>query len=362
MEQIKICRAFCGEIAEPPVRYGCGHINETYVFRDANGRRFILQKINTDVFRDPDGLMENIVRVTAFLRAKIAARGGNPDRETLTVVPTHDGAPYLRDPNGGCWRVYPFIEDTISYQTVDQPEVFEAAAEAFGQFQRDLADFPAAQLHETIPHFHDTPDRYRQLADAASRDPMGRLQTAAPEWAFAQARGAGCGTIVNAIAAGTVPLRVTHNDTKLNNILMDAHTGAAVCIIDLDTIMPGSALYDFGDSIRFGASTAAEDEPDLGRVHFDLALFAAYARGFLRKVGDCLTAEEIALLPESARLMTLECGMRFLADYLNGDTYFHTAYPTHNLVRARTQFRLVAEMEEQAGKMAETVAAICAAR
>ena len=346
MEQIKICRAFCGEISEPPMRYGCGHINETYVFRDGGGRRFILQKINTDVFRDPDGLMENIVRVTAFLRTKIAARGGNPDRETLTVVPTHDGAPYLRDPDGGCWRVYPFIEDTISYQTVDQPEVFEAAAEAFGQFQRDLADFPAAQMHETIPHFHDTPDRYRQLADAASRDPMGRLQTAAPEWAFAQARGAGCGTIVNAIAAGTVPLRVTHNDTKLNNVMLDARTRRALCVIDLDTVMPGLAAYDFGDSIRFGASTGAEDERDLARIAMDLGLYETFTRGFVRACGE-MNAAERESLPFGAKIMTLECGLRFLTDYLDGDHYFSIARPAHNLDRARTQIRLVEDMENK---------------
>lgn len=355
-----ICREFLPDgVIHSVNRYGCGHINETYVFScqtaDAQNTRYILQKINTAVFRDPIGLMENICRVTSFLRTKIAARGGDPNRETLTVLPTRAGAAFFRAPDNSCWRVYPFIENTVSYQSVEQPQLFETAARAFGQFQCDLADFPAAELHETIPHFHDTPSRYRDLIFAADSDPAGRRAAVAPELAFARARAADCAVITDAINAKRVPLRVTHNDTKLNNILMDARTNAAVCIIDLDTIMPGSALYDFGDSIRFGASSAAEDEPDLSRVYMKAELFEAYVRGFLAGTAGRLTETEIRLLPMSAKLMTLECGMRFLTDYLNGDTYFHTTYPGQNLDRARTQFKLVADMEAQMDRMAEIV-------
>lgn len=342
--------------AEP---FGCGHINETYaVYCKAENlppKRYIVQKINTNVFRNPDQLMDNILRVTAFLRDKIQAAGGDPSRETLTVVPTRDGQPYYRAADDSCWRAYIFIEHAVSYQTVEAPDLFYNAAKAFGHFQKLLADFPAATLHETIPQFHDTAKRFRDFSDAVARDRCGRLKDVLPEVEQVRTRAADCAVITDAIAAGEVPLRVTHNDTKLNNILMNPDTHESVCIIDLDTIMPGSALYDFGDSIRFGASSAAEDEKDLSRVFMRPELFESYTRGFLSEVGDALTDAEIRLLPFSAKLMTMECGMRFLADYLDGDTYFHTTYEGQNLDRARTQLKLVADMEQKMDEMNEIV-------
>ena len=344
-------------------RFGCGHINETYAvyckFEIKPPVRYILQKINTNVFRDPDGLMQNILGVTEYLREQIIAQGGDPLRETLTVVPTIDGKPYYRDENGDCWRAYVFIENAITYQTVERPELFYEAACAFGRFQKTLAGYPANTLHDTIPQFHDTAKRFRDFVAAVERDKCGRLAQVADEVNFIRAREADCSVVVDAIARGEVPLRVTHNDTKLNNIMMDPETDKSVCIVDLDTIMPGSALYDFGDSIRFGASSAAEDEKDLDKVYMKPELFESYTRGFLSEVGDCLTEGEKKLIAFSAKLMTLECGMRFLTDYLDGDVYFHTTYEGQNLDRARTQLKLVADMEQKRAIMEEIVARYC---
>lgn len=327
--------------------YGEGHINRTYLVT-TDRCRYILQRMNTSVFRDPDGLMKNICAVTEYLRGR--------GKETLEVIPTTDGAPYLA--GTGCYRVYRFIEHTVSRQTVDSPDTFRRVGYAFGEFQGDLAGFDARILTETIPHFHDTPKRYRDFLTAYEADALGRSRTAGPEIAFVLAHKDTYGTITDALADGSLPLRVTHNDTKLNNILLDETTGAARAIIDLDTVMPGSLLYDFGDSIRFGASSAAEDEKNLDLVHFVPLLFAAYAEGYLGAVRASITDRELALLPTGAYMMTVECGMRFLADYLSGDTYFATKYPEHNLVRARTQFRLAAEMESTAPQLNEIVARI----
>lgn len=353
---------FCGTpfFAE---RYGCGHINETYAVycksETQAPRRYILQRINTNVFRDPEGLMNNILAVTAYLREQITANGGDPRRETLTVIPTVDGGAFHREENGKCWRVYEFVENTVTYQSVERPELFYEAARAFGRFQKLLANFPADTLCETIPHFHDTAKRFRDFEEAVQRDTCGRLAQVLPEVEFIRARKADCSVVTDAIAKGEVPLRVTHNDTKLNNIMMDPETGAGVCIVDLDTIMPGSALYDFGDSIRFGASSAAEDEKNLDQVYMKPELFEAYTKGFLSETGDRLTDGEKRLLAFSAKLMTLECGMRFLADYLDGDVYFHTTYEGQNLDRARTQLKLVADMEAKRALMEEIVARYC---
>ncbi|MEE1296899.1 MAG: aminoglycoside phosphotransferase family protein [Bifidobacterium sp.] len=326
--------------------YGEGHINATYVVGTAPGdgaesageagpacavRRYILQRMNTLAFPDTAALMRNIELVTGFLR--------DQGQETLELVPTRGGASWLDDATGA-WRVYRFIEGTRSYNLVDDPEVFRRAGAAFGAFQGRLAGFDASLLTETIARFHDTPARYQAFLDAVARDPLGRADGVRDEIAFYTARAGQYDAIVRALADGTIPLRVTHNDTKLNNILMDAQSGEPRAIIDLDTVMPGSLLYDFGDSIRFGASTALEDEPDLDKVHFSLPLFRAYAEGFLGAVGDGVTDGEAAMLPLASRMMTMECGMRFLADYLVGDEYFAIAYPEHNLVRARTQIKL----------------------
>lgn len=326
-------------------RYGSGHINDTFCVTLENGRRYILQRINTGIFTDPDGLMENICRVTAYLRRKIEEAGGDPERETMNVVATAAGKPWYADTDGGAWRVYVFVEGTVCLQAVESPADFYESARAFGHFQRLLADYPAATLHEAIARFHDTANRYRLFEAAVQADACGRAAQVAPEIAFVRARREDCSRMVDWLAEGRLPLRVTHNDTKLNNILMDEKTRKGICIIDLDTVMPGLAANDFGDSIRFGANNSSEDERDLGKVQFSLPLFETYTDGFLGAAGEALTSFEKETLPWGARLMTLECGIRFLTDYLEGDHYFKTGRPGQNLDRCRTQFKLVSDME-----------------
>ncbi len=340
--------ALIGDIVEI-VPYGEGHINLTLLVT-TTARRYIMQRMNTFVFRDTERLMANICAVTAHL----AAQG----IETLTVIPTKDGRSYLDAGDAGRYRVYDFIENTVSYQTVTNAAVFTAAGRAFGEFQRQLADFDASTMTETIPHFHDTPRRYARFLEVLREDKLGRADECRAEIDFILAHADTYARVTEGLKDGSVPLRVTHNDTKLNNILMDADTGLARAIIDLDTVMPGSMLYDFGDSIRFGASTAAEDEKDLDLVHFSLPLFTAYAEGFLPAVRKSITPREAELIPYSGYLLTIECGMRFLTDYLEGDVYFSTKYPGHNLVRARTQLKLASEQEQAFSAMAAEVARI----
>ena len=341
-------------VEDSVARYGNGHINETYLVQSQH--RYILQRINTSIFKKPEDVMENISAVTAHLKEKIVAAGGDPFRETLNLVPTRGGKPFYTAPDGSAYRLYYFIEDAVSLDKADTPEIFAESAHAFGKFQRMLADFPAEKLHEVIPNFHDTGDRLRQFREALARDEKGRAASVQTEIDFVLSH-ADCVTrVTDAMAEGSVPLRVTHNDTKLNNVMLDAKTYKGVCVIDLDTVMPGSMLYDFGDSLRFGASTAAEDETDLDKVWFDLDYFEAYTKAFIEEVGDTMTAKERELLPFSALLLTLECGMRFLADYLNGDTYFRIHREHHNLDRCRTQFKLVADMESKMEQMKAIVA------
>ncbi len=336
-------------------RYGSGHINDTFCVVLEGGRRYILQRINTGIFTDPKGLMENICGVTEYLRAKIEAAGGDTERETMNVVPTAEGRTWYADTDGGAWRVYVFVEGTICLQAAETPADFYESAYAFGNFQRLLAAYPAATLHEAIVKFHDTADRYAKFEAAVAADKVGRAAGVAEEIAFVRARKADCERMVGWLAEGKLPLRVTHNDTKLNNILMDEQTRKGICIIDLDTVMPGLAANDYGDSIRFGANDCKEDEKDLTRVNFSLPLFETYTEGFLKAAGDALTDFEKETLPWGARLMTLECGIRFLTDYLDGDNYFRTHYPEHNLDRCHTQFKLVADMERDWDRMAEIV-------
>jgi len=331
-------------------RFGSGHINDTYRIFCVSGESYILQKINTKVFTHPVELMENIAAVTDHL-----SRHSNNFRSTLHVIPTRDEQPLFVDDQGEYWRMYDYITDSICLQKVESPEDFYSCGRAFGKFQRKLDDFPADTLHVPIPDFHNTRERYRQFRAAMDADPLGRAAACREEIAFALAREDLAGTLVDMLADGRLPLRVTHNDTKLDNILFDRKTRFALCVIDLDTVMPGSALYDFGDAIRFGASTAAEDEQDLELVACDMQLFEAYTRGFLDGCDGKLTDTELELLPFSAKLITLECGVRFLTDYLLGDTYFRTKYAEHNLVRARTQFKLVADMEKKYEEMKEIV-------
>ena len=335
-------------------RFGAGHINDTFAVWSADrSRRWIVQRINTDTFTDPAGLMENITGVTAYLRRQIEARGGDAGRETLNVIPTRDGRAYYTDPDGGAWRAYVFVEGTVCLQKVENERDFYTVAETFGHFQKQLAGYPAATLHETIARFHDTPNRYANFEKALAADVMGRAREIGPEIAFIRAREADCHVLTDQLAAGVLPLRVTHNDTKLNNVLIDQATGKGICVIDLDTVMPGLSAYDFGDSIRFGANDCAEDEPDQSKVHFSLHLYEVFARGYLAAAGSAMTEAERRSLPWGAKLMTLECGIRFLTDYLEGDHYFKISRPAQNLDRARTQFTLVEGMEREFDAMTQ---------
>ena len=331
--------------------YGNGHINGTYVTEGEV--RYILQRINTSVFNNVDHLMQNICGVTEHIKSKVIAEGGNPERETLTVVMTRSGKPYYKAEDGSCFRMYRFIDDAVSYDAIEDPVQLYHAARAFGKFQKMLADYPAHTLHETIANFHNTVDRYRQLHEAINNNLAGRLAEVEAEVEFALAREKEASVVLDAIAEGTVPLRVTHNDTKLNNVMLDENTGEGVCVIDLDTVMPGSLLYDFGDALRFAGSSGAEDETDLSKIWFNLENYEQFTKGFAKELRETLTEREAELLSFSVKLMTLECGTRFLADYLNGDTYFKVHREKHNLDRCRTQFKLVADIEEKLSQMNE---------
>lgn len=314
-------------------------------------RGYVLQRLSPVAFRQPALVMENIANVTAYLRRQVKAKGDDPARATLTLIPTHDGQDCWTDQAGACWRVYKNVDGAISHQLPEHPDMMREAGRAFGAFQTALAEYPIHTLHETIPQFHVTPNRVKALQEAILQNAAGRLQEAAEAAAFAETRFSRADGLIRQLEDGTLPLRVTHNDTKLNNVLMDAATGEGLCVIDLDTVMPGLCAYDFGDAIRFGANTAEEDEPDLTRVSLSLPMYEAYAAGYLAEAGDILWDAEIRSLPLGVWMMTYECGIRFLADHLNGDVYFHVAYPGHNLVRARNQFALLADMERKQAQM-----------
>ncbi|MBQ7915567.1 MAG: aminoglycoside phosphotransferase family protein [Firmicutes bacterium] len=335
--------------------YGEGHINTTHKVVMADGSEYLLQSINTNIFKNPDELMENIQNVTEYLRKVIALRGGDPSRETLEVIPTRENHLYYRDEEGTCWRMYHFIRNTVTYQSFEDPAIFEKCGKAFGQFLADLDEYPADSLHEAIPDFHHTVKRYRTLQAAIADDVCGRAADVQEEIAFAAAREDRYGMILDALESGEMPLRVTHNDTKVNNVLMDAVTGDGICVIDLDTVMPGSCLYDFGDAIRFGAATAAEDCTELDTMKMDVALFEAFARGFITGTQGKLTPMEIKMLPVGAWMMTMENGIRFLTDHLSGDVYFKIHHSGHNLERCRAQFALAADMESKMEKLVELV-------
>ena len=348
----EVLEAFAfGDPVVGAVRYGQGHINDTFCVHtqpeDRCCRRFILQRMSAAAFKRPDQLMENITGVTEFLAREIKKNGGDPSREALQVIRPKNGGSYYTDSAGGAWRLYPYVEGTVCYQSAQTAELFAASGRAFGRFQRLLKDYPAETLHETIPHFHDTEDRLAKLKAAIAADKMGRVKDCQEEISFVLAREKDCSVALQALRDGKIPLRVTHNDTKLNNVLMDKDTGNGLCIIDLDTVMPGLSINDFGDSIRFGANHSAEDERDLSKVNLDVDLFAVYTKAFLEGAEGSLTDGEIMLLPWGAKLMTLECGIRFLTDDLVGDEYFHISRERQNLDRCRTQFKLVADMEEQ---------------
>jgi hypothetical protein len=337
------------------VRYGNGHVNDTFCLYtqldSGEPMRYILQRINTETFKDPDGLMENIFAVTDFIADRAEANGEDPLRSTMKVFKTKDGKAYYRDEDGGCWRMYLFVDNTYFLERAENEEQFYESARAFGNFQRLLADFDASKLHETIPLFHDTRNRYKNLEMAIEKDACDRVKSVEKEIAFVRDRKDKVGQLMDMLDRGELPLRVTHNDTKLNNVLFDKKSHKAIVVIDLDTVMPGLALHDFGDSIRFGASTALEDEKDLSKVSMSLSLYEAYTRGFMETAGHALTETEIDNLPWGAYLMTFECGIRFLTDYLEGDHYFRVHRDGHNLDRARTQFKLIEDYENKWDQM-----------
>ena len=341
------------------VRYGQGHINDTFCVicqpQEGDAIRYILQGLSLAAFPRQDELMENFIGITSYLREKIIANGGDPMRETLSLVKTKDGKDYYTDATGKVWRLTPFIENTDCFQSAT-PELFEASARCFGRFQYMLQGYPAETLHEAIVNFHNTEDRFAKFEAALAADKLGRAKDVQEEIQFVLDRKADCSVALQALRDGKLPLRVTHNDTKLNNILIDRDTHEGICVIDLDTTMPGLSMNDFGDSIRFGANHSKEDEKDLSKVNFDIELYEVFTRGFLERAQGSLTPVDLEYLPWGARLMTLECGIRFLTDYLDGDNYFRIHYADQNLDRTRTQFKLVKDMEEQFEAMAAVVA------
>jgi hypothetical protein len=339
--------------------HGSGHINDTYcaTFDQAGQRvRHVVQRINHHVFKEPLKLMENVDRVTRHALATLKA-GDSPEahRRTLTCIPSIDGQPYARDAEGNYWRVYPFIEGARGYDELETNEQAFQAARAFGDFQKLAATLGGPRLHETIPHFHDTPKRLEALEAAIAGDRAGRAAGVAAEIAFARAHAADCSRITDLIAAGIIPERIAHNDTKLNNVLLDDATAEGVCVIDLDTTMPGSVLYDFGDMVRTATPTSREDDPDPANISVRLDRFEALVKGYLSSA-TFLNAAELENLAFSGKLITLEVGIRFLTDYLDGDVYFKIKRRTHNLDRCRNQFAFVKALEASMPTMEEIVA------
>ena len=338
--------------------YGSGHINDTFAVRfDQAGTpvRYILQRVNQRVFRDPSAVMENIQRVTRHAAARARATGRtDPARRALTLVPTREGGAFHRDDRGGYWRCYLFIEKARTLDLAENPRQAYEAARAFGEFQRLLVDLPGARLHETIPDFHHTRKRFENLQRAIVANPRGRVASVPAELDFVRSREAMVDGLLQLQSGGDIPERITHNDTKFSNVMLDDTTNEAVCVIDLDTVMPGLSLYDFGDMVRSATNAAAEDEGDLSKVAMRMPIFEGLVAGYLASAGSILTPAERAHLAFSGKLITLEIGMRFLTDYLEGDVYFKTKSPDHNLDRCRNQFALVRSIERQEPAMQRT--------
>ncbi|MBE6558667.1 MAG: aminoglycoside phosphotransferase family protein [Ruminococcaceae bacterium] len=332
-----------------------GNINVTYRLtytEDGLPHQYIIQRINTNAFKDPVSLMDNVGKVTAHIRASYQAEGINPDRRVLTFVPSDNGTLLYTDPEGGAWRAYHYVDGVTAYDQIESADLFREAGRGFGEFQTRLADFPAAELVETIPGFHNTAHRYGAFLKAIEEDAAGRVASIPDDIAFFKDRKDLAHAIVSKMGdPDMLPLRVTHNDTKLNNVLIDNATGKALCVIDLDTVMPGSSLYDYGDAVRYGACTAAEDEPDTSKIDFDMTLVEAFTEGFVSATAGKLTDTEIRLLPLGVKVITYELAMRFLTDYVSGDVYFKTNYAEHNLVRARAQMKLLTVVEEKYDEM-----------
>ncbi|MGL4109261.1 phosphotransferase enzyme family protein [Clostridium sp. LP20] len=349
---------FCGELVNSELHI-CGHINDTHILdfvkEDGSNIKYILQRINTEVFPKVDELMSNIDKVTRHISEKVKAEGGDVTREGLSLIKTRDDKLYYKTENGDCFRAYHFIEGAKTYMKVENPNDFYKCGKALGKFQEQLSDFPADTVFETIPDFHNTYKRYEAFMEAVKNDPFNRVKDVQAEINFIRSRAEETSKLVDLLNEGKLPLRVTHNDTKFNNIMIDNKTGEAICVIDLDTVMPGLSLYDYGDSIRSGATTALEDEADLSKVNFDINLFELFTKGFLESCGKSLTDTEIEYLPFSAKLITLELSMRFLMDHINGDKYFQIHRSNHNLDRARNQLKLVSDMEDRMEEMKDIV-------
>ncbi len=349
---------FKGEVTEVKV-FGSGNINDTFLvkaIKDGKEERYILQRINHSIFKDVGKLMENYCKVCDYLKEIVKARGGDIYRETITVVKTKNGKNFLKDSKGNYWRGILFITNSLTSEVIECKEDFYKTGKAFGGFQNMLADYKADTLYESIPNFHNTKERFKSFLDAVEKDEAGRKSEVEAEIDFILKREADTGVLLNMLEAGELPLRATHNDAKLGNIILDKDTKEGICIIDLDTVMPGLSLYDFGDAIRSGATKSAEDEKDLENVYVDLELFEAFTKGFIEGADKGLTEKEIEMLPMGAKVITLEQGIRFLTDYLNGDVYYKTSYDKQNLYRTKTQLKLVADMESKWSKLNEIVA------
>ena len=337
------------------VSFGNGNINLTYLVSFDKDFRCVLQRINTNVFKKPDELMENVMGVTAFVSKKLAERGEDVTRGTLSFYATKDGRNYYTDDEGYAWRMYRCVENATAYDSAEKEGLLYEAAYAFGRFQQLLGEYPAETLYETIPDFHNTPARYKAFEEALANNAAGRADSVAREIDILRKYAPRASVVTDALESGEIPTRVTHNDTKLNNVLIDDETGKGICVIDLDTVMPGSLLYDFGDSVRFAANNGAEDAEDLSEVWLDLDRFTEYSKGFLCGVGEAITEREKEFLPMSVFLLTYELALRFMTDYLNGDTYFKIKYPEHNIVRTRAQIKLLEDIDAKLEKMEDIV-------
>lgn len=340
--------------------HGNGHINDTFLLTPAAGEPVILQRVSPVAFHHPEYVMSNMLNVTRALREVIVSRGGNPDREALSIIPLKTGESFAVSADGAAWRMTRFIDHTISKDLPDNTDMFAESGHAFGRFQRDLSSYPAETLYETIPHFHDTPSRLSAFRAAIAKDACSRCEGVKELIDLYLQRADRADLLTGALSRGEIPLRVTHNDTKLNNVLLDEKTFRALCVVDLDTVMPGLSAYDFGDAIRFGASTALEDERDPEKIRFSFPMFKAFAEGYLAETKDLFSVAEVRSLAIGAWMMTYECGMRFLTDYLSGDVYFHIAYDDHNLVRAWNQMYLLQDMERYEKEMLACVESLAA--
>lgn len=356
-EILSVCRDFKidGKLSDIKL-FTDGHINSTYLvaFDNEQGetKKYLVQKINTHVFKNQEILMDNIIGVTKHIRKKIREVGGDPNRETLHFLKANNGKYYIME-DDSCWRIYHFIDNSYTYNLIDNKNIFEEAGRSFGRFQGLLSDYPSESLKETIPDFHNTPKRVLNLENAVKEDVANRAGEVQREIEQALSKKDKAGLALKLLEEGKIPLRVTHNDTKINNILFDTETQKGLCVIDLDTIMPGLSLYDFGDAIRSGASTALEDEKDLSKVGVSLELYESYVKGYLSSCADALTTAEVEHLAYGAWLLTYECGIRFLTDYLQNDVYFRTDYEGHNLVRARNQLKMAQDIEDKLPQMNE---------